>query len=1195
MRSPDSASFILRRLNIVIASLVLLSAVVSSRAQTVDQHEVPPLETGQPVKRKIGGGESHYYRIALRTDQYVQIVVDQHGIDVRVKLFQPDGNVVAESNRLTGSYGPETISWVAQTAGFYKLEVRSIERSQRADFYEVKLLQERVATFQDRNRITPQNVYMQAEQLREQKTPQSLDQAIAKYEEVLQVSRDVNDAQWEAETLNVLGLIYHVLKRDSQNARQRFEKALQIRQSSGDRRGVADTLTNIARTYEAAGQNQSALDYYTRSLQPWQDAGDQYGLAWTLYNIGRVYYLSKDGPSALDYQKRALTMWKHLGDVAREAATLNAIGDTYVLINDYKSARSTYEEARTRSQAAGDGDGEVSILFSMSTVYAVLHDKQKEDEYKALAEKLERQVAAERVPTPEDQARWDKTRLAEEALADARKLLSGSNSDQRKAVERYEDAVRIFDSSAEYDREVFALFDISSAYRILKDKNKERQTLERSLSLAKRVRSNSLQAETLKRLADFYLSEADSIRAAESYDLAIELYQKTGDRSSEAYVLSSAAKVYNSLGNKEKPRTYLERALRLYRELSDRFREAYTLNDLAAISKSETNQTTLDYLKQTRALRRANRDRAGEAESLREIIAVYLSMGQKREVLDYYHQALALYIEIKDGMGAAEILRDLMVYWKEQNRPRLAIFYGKQSVNTYQEIRRNIQGLEEQTQKSFISAKEDVYRSLADLLVDEGRFPEAQQVLNMLKEEEIHNYLRDKTAKESPATDNVTPTPSEGELYAKYKAHTERATEIGNQMEKLLAKTIRSPDDIAEEERLQKKLDEANDEFYTYLKNNAKEVLDPGKSGVMIATFEGLRSTLRDLGPGSVVLYTLVLNDKYRVILFTPSVNIVRQYSIKRADLNQKIMALRLALKNADTDPLPAAQELYNILIRPIAPDLERADAKTLMWSLDRSLRYVPFSVLHDGEKYMVERYKNEVFTPASIANLAKPPNTNWRGLAFGVSNPSVGVPLPAVIDELHKIFRDEEDKNATVGLVPGKIFLNEQVKKDVFIDNIRLQQYPLVHIASHFNLNTTDELLSYLVLGNGDTISAAELRSKSTLFYKVDLLTLSACNTGVAVGEDNGVEVDSFADVTQKQGAQAVVASLWSVADPSTSALMQKFYEFRVQNSQQPMSKAAALQEAQLALLHKQVTAPDKDYAHPFYWGPFILIGNWR
>ena len=59
----------------------------------------------------------------------------------------------------------------------------------------------------------------------------------------------------------------------------------------------------------------------------------------------------------------------------------------------------------------------------------------------------------------------------------------------------------------------------------------------------------------------------------------------------------------------------------------------------------------------------------------------------------------------------------------------------------------------------------------------------------------------------------------------------------------------------------------------------------------------------------------------------------------------------------------------------------------------------------------------------------------------------------------------------------------------------------------------------------------------------------------------------------------------------------MQKFYQFRMRNTQ-PATKAESLQEAQLAFLHKQVKASDpsqKDYSHPYFWAPFILIGNWQ
>jgi CHAT domain-containing protein len=119
-----------------------------------------------------------------------------------------------------------------------------------------------------------------------------------------------------------------------------------------------------------------------------------------------------------------------------------------------------------------------------------------------------------------------------------------------------------------------------------------------------------------------------------------------------------------------------------------------------------------------------------------------------------------------------------------------------------------------------------------------------------------------------------------------------------------------------------------------------------------------------------------------------------------------------------------------------------------------------------------------------------------------------------------------------------------------------------------------------------------------------VQLLTLSACNTGLG----DGTEVEGFGTLAQRQGAKAVIASLWPVADSSTSQLMQEFY--RIRQSDSKLTKIEALQRAQLRLLggeikprgaaeERGVRLPrdqvrSRDYRHPYYWAPFFLMGNW-
>ena len=1200
MRCLFPTAFCLRSLSTLPLILALLSHG-SARGQSIDERDVQLLDASQPIKRKISGCEFHYFRIMFRSGQYSRIVVNQLGIDVSVKLYQPDGKLIAHSDRLTGAYGPETISWIAESAGFYKLEVSSVRADQIAAYYEAKIAEERTATFQDRNRITAENVFMQAEQLRGQGTPESLDQAIAKYQEALEVRRDTGDLSGEADTLNVIGLIQDLLKRDRVKARQYYEQALQIWQSLGDSRGEAESLNHVARGYESLGERKTALDTYTRSLKSWQESGDQYGVAWTFFNMGRVCFFLKTTQTALEHYNHALQLWQSLGDVAREASTLSSIGDAYLSVTDYNNARQSYEQARSRWQTAGDLNGEVSALYAISKIYGVLQDKNRQSDFNKQAEQLKQKIQRACVQRPEDQAKLDTTRQAEKAQEDARGLLfQETDASRRQAITRNEEAVRLFDRVGDYNREVFTLFDISSIYRKLRDKDNERKTLDRSLAVTRRVGRPPLEAEALQRLGTFHETSDDQLKAAEYYDRAIDIWRRQADRRSEAYVLATAAKIYNKLGDKEKARAYLERELKLYQDLGDRFREAYALNDLSAVHNDpEEKQKALDYLKRARGLRREKRDRAGEGETLKDIIALYLSMGDKREALDYYHQALALYREIRDGTGQATILRDLMRYWKELKQPQLAIFYGKQAINTYQEIRQNIQGLEQDTQLSFIRSKEDVYRELADLLIDEGRLPEAQHVLAMLKEEEFINFIRGGGKKQPAGSERAEFTLKENEIYKAYKDKTERATALSSEYDQLLAKTETSD---AEKQRLKSlpvELEAANKETREYLAKllKAMEPVDETRHTIKIQSYETLNDTLADLGHGSVALYTLVVKDKYRVILFTQGVKVARQYSIPAAELNRKVMALREALQDPKLDPLPFAKDLYQILLGPITKDLEAANAKVLMWSLDGTLRYIPIAALHDGKGYLVERYQNEIFIPASMGTLRAVPNTSWRGLGVGVSTFQPGFdPLPAVVGELNGIFRDENDPKSTGGTFPGKVMLNDQFTKDAMVTALQSRQYKLVHIASHFKLMPGDGLTSYLVLGKGEKLTGAQIKDMPNIFRGVDLLTLSACNTAVGVGL-NGEEVDGFGTLAQERGANAVIASLWSVADTSTGVLMQKFYQTRMRDGQ-PVTKAESLQEAQLSFLHKQVKSSElaeKDYSHPYYWAPFILIGNWR
>jgi CHAT domain-containing protein len=331
-------------------------------------------------------------------------------------------------------------------------------------------------------------------------------------------------------------------------------------------------------------------------------------------------------------------------------------------------------------------------------------------------------------------------------------------------------------------------------------------------------------------------------------------------------------------------------------------------------------------------------------------------------------------------------------------------------------------------------------------------------------------------------------------------------------------------------------------------------------------------------------------------------------------------------LQNPRLDPLPLAQELYKIIVGPVAKDLKAAKVQTLMWSLDGVLRYVPVAALHDGKQYLVEQYRHEVFTLASLARLKDVPSSQWKALGLGVTKAhGERIPaLPGVMDEMRGIIREEgraEDASTPSGVLPGTIKLDEAFTQETMLSGLR-QRPPVVHVASHFKFQPGNETNSALLLGDGSFLSLAQIKSLPNVFGGVELLTLSACNTATGSSEANGKEVEGFGELAQRQGAKAVVASLWPVFDTSTKVLMQDFY--RLHEAKNGTTKIEALRQAQIELLrgtHSSAAAslsnnrqivheeakpsaankpsfkpdPKAPYAHPYYWAPFILIGNWK
>jgi CHAT domain-containing protein len=286
-------------------------------------------------------------------------------------------------------------------------------------------------------------------------------------------------------------------------------------------------------------------------------------------------------------------------------------------------------------------------------------------------------------------------------------------------------------------------------------------------------------------------------------------------------------------------------------------------------------------------------------------------------------------------------------------------------------------------------------------------------------------------------------------------------------------------------------------------------------------------------------------------------------------------------------------------------------------------MRYLPMAALYDGHRYLVERFNSVLFTPESYGHMTAGTGANSAGmrvLAMGLSKSYGGLPaLPGVMPELQAVVHDPAVPESH-GPMEGKLLSNEKFTLAALKTELGIgHSFPVVHIASHFveEMGSGDE--PYLMLGGensgaaeGYALTLSKMEDSTISFHGTQLLTLSACSTAKGDAAKDGLEMDSLGMIAQQKDAEAVLATLWDVNDASTSRLMSDFYARWVKDP--PDGKAEALRQAQLVFLQGLAAPPNGagergvqvmqestpvahglGYAHPFYWAPFVLIGNYQ
>lgn len=404
---------------------------------------------------------------------------------------------------------------------------------------------------------------------------------------------------------------------------------------------------------------------------------------------------------------------------------------------------------------------------------------------------------------------------------------------------------------------------------------------------------------------------------------------------------------------------------------------------------------------------------------------------------------------------------------------------------------------------------------------------------------------------------------------------------------------------IAEDEKLldqaEHALAKANPNFYQTINPQAK-VLD----AEAIASYLPKNAMLIQYAIGSEELLIWGITSEGRIE--------AHRMPIDEHQLNRLVESFHRACEQR-TPIKDLGNELSALLLEPLASLIE-ACSRLIIVPFGK-LHVLPFHTLPFKEQPLVASHAVSYLPSASVlqfVQLDRPLTANQRVLAIG--NPANMAYKPRFAKQSTPqapLVGAEKEAVFVAKLFPeGLALTGNQPTKEVVRD--ALDDYPIVHFATHGILSDESPLLSSILLANGEALTVYELMGTQ---LNADLVVLSACRT--AQGEvTQGDDVLGLTRGLLAAGARSAVATLWPVDDIATSLFMEQFYQHvrkgvspalslrNAQNDLRTLSKKDIRQRQDnvnrsvrgIGLPGADIATSETNYSHPYYWAAFMLVG---
>jgi CHAT domain-containing protein len=842
-------------------------------------------------------------------------------------------------------------------------------------------------------------------------------------------------------------------------------------------------------------------------------------------------------------------------------------------------------------------------------------------------------------------AAFNSSRPAQPRLVQAPALVALAQNAQQEgrfqsAVDRLQAAVQRYESAGDRLNQALTLQRLADAYQSLGQRQDATAAMAKSLNLLEQQptqTSRSSLAQTLTQQGSLQLNSGQAEAALETWQRAQALYKELGDQTGVIGTQINQAQALQTLGLYRRARLLLEDLQGQIQSQSNPEIKAIGLHSLGVVLQATGDlKRSEEVLLQSLKLSQANQfDTSGILTSLGNTLRARRMV---LPALDRYREAAALssnpQAKLESNLNRLSLLVDsdrkaeaeAMI---AEIRPQLAGQpLGRRSI--YAAVNYSVSLLKLLDQGSTIVSP----RMIADLLAGS-----AQQAKD-LKDDRAESYalgqlahLYERTGQFSDAEPltrqalRLAETVNAPDISYRWQWQLGRIyRQIAQTSAPSLTKSIGagSPVDLTNADRL--KSIEAYQNAVTILKSIRSDLLasdpeiqfsfresvepvyreladiliqdnasetDLKKARLMMeelqlvelenffrsACLDVQKQQIDQLDQKAAVIYPILLPDRLAVIASLPNQPLkLHQVPIGNVNAENILEDWLQALNPAYSyrDQLRLSQQVYDWLMRPIEAELKASGVSQLVFVPDGMLRSLPMGALHDGKQYLIEKYSIALTPGLQLLEPRVLLPEQLKALTVGLSEARQGyAALPGVRKEIEQIH----------STVPSLIVLNKDFTKQELRKQVESSNYPIVHLATHGQFSSDPE--KTFLLTWDETINVREVQSllKSRATDKsnpIELLVLSACQT--AAGDKQAAL--GLAGMAVQSGARSTLATLWAVNDQSTATLMTSLYDNLKMSRGQ--SKGDALRQAQLKLLRS------KDYHHPYYWSPFVLIGNW-